>query len=41
MGVGWRVIEGAELEAWVGDVPVLTDDFAPVDQLLTPYSSRT
>jgi spermidine synthase len=26
----------AELDAFVGDVPVLTDDFAPVDQLLTP-----
>ncbi|MBM6405360.1 fused MFS/spermidine synthase [Phycicoccus sp. CSK15P-2] len=37
--VGWRVIEGAELEAWVGDSPVLTDDYAPVDQLLTPYPS--
>ncbi len=33
----WRVIDGAELERWVRDSPVLTDDFAPVDQLLTPY----
>jgi spermidine synthase len=24
---------------FVGDAPVLTDDYAPVDQLLTPYSS--
>ena len=36
-GLDWEVIEGAELDAWVGDSPVLTDDFAPVDQLLTPY----
>ncbi|ARQ67512.1 fused MFS/spermidine synthase [Streptomyces marincola] len=33
----WEVIEGAELAEWVGDAQVLTDDFAPVDQLLTPY----
>ncbi len=33
----WRVISGAALAAWVGDAPVLTDDDAPVDQLLTPY----
>lgn len=36
-GVAWSVLSGVELDAWVGDVPVLTDDFAPVDQLLTPY----
>ncbi|MDO5629654.1 MAG: fused MFS/spermidine synthase [Mobilicoccus sp.] len=35
--VSWSVVEGAELVAWVGDAPVLTDDYAPVDQLLTPY----
>ena len=33
----WGVIDGAELDAWVGDAMVLTDDHAPVDQLLTPY----
>ena len=33
----WEVIDGSTLEAWVGDAAVLTDDFAPVDQLLTPY----
>ncbi|SOD93431.1 fused MFS/spermidine synthase [Blastococcus haudaquaticus] len=33
----WRVAEGAELDAFIGDAAVLTDDFAPVDQLLTPY----
>jgi spermidine synthase len=37
--VGWSVVDGAVLTAWVGDVPVLTDDFAPVDQLLTPYAT--
>ncbi|MGW6197055.1 fused MFS/spermidine synthase [Kribbella sp. NPDC055110] len=25
-------------DSFVGDAPVLTDDYAPVDQLLTPYS---
>lgn len=35
----WRVIDGAELAGWVGDSPVLTDDFAPVDQLLTPFAT--
>jgi spermidine synthase len=33
----WQVAEGPALDAFVGDAPVLTDDFAPVDQLLTPY----
>jgi hypothetical protein len=33
----WKVAEGAVLDAFVGDARVLTDDFAPVDQLLTPY----
>ncbi|NIK58314.1 fused MFS/spermidine synthase [Kribbella shirazensis] len=27
------------LDDFVGDAPVLTDDYAPVDQLLTPYGS--
>jgi spermidine synthase len=36
-GLAWRVAEGAELDGFVGDAQVLTDDFAPVDQLLTPY----
>ena len=34
---GWRVITDDELTRWVGDAQVLTDDHAPVDQLLTPY----
>lgn len=37
-GLGWVVLGGDELRAWVGDAEVLTDDFAPVDQLLTPYA---
>ena len=37
---GWGVITGAELDAWVDGAPVLTDDYAPVDQLLTPYPAR-
>ena len=36
-GLVWQVAEGGELEAFVGDAAVLTDDFAPVDQLLNPY----
>jgi spermidine synthase len=35
--LAWQVAEGAELGEFVGDAQVLTDDFAPVDQLLTPY----
>jgi spermidine synthase len=35
--LAWQVAEEAKLDAFVGDAPVLTDDFAPVDQLLTPY----
>ena len=33
-----RITEGdCDLDAFVGDAEVLTDDHAPVDQLLTPY----
>ena len=35
-GTGWTLVDGADLDAWVGDSPVLTDDYAPVDQLLEP-----
>ena len=35
----WRLLAGPELDAWVGDAMVLTDDHAPVDQLLTPYAT--
>ncbi|MCZ2816530.1 fused MFS/spermidine synthase [Modestobacter sp. VKM Ac-2984] len=36
-GLAWQVAEGPELDRFIGDAGVLTDDFAPVDQLLTPY----
>lgn len=39
-GVPWVVSDGADLDAWVGDAEVLTDDHAPVDQLLTTAPSR-
>jgi hypothetical protein len=29
--------DAAEVRSFVGDAPLLTDDYAPVDQLLTPY----
>ncbi|MBN1096166.1 fused MFS/spermidine synthase [Blastococcus sp. TML/C7B] len=35
--LAWRLSSGADLDAFVGDAEVLTDDHAPVDQLLTPY----
>jgi spermidine synthase len=35
--LAWQVAEGDELDRIVGDADVLTDDHAPVDQLLTPY----
>ena len=35
--LGWQVAEGDRLDEFVGDAEVLTDDHAPVDQLLTPY----
>jgi spermidine synthase len=35
--LAWRVADDAELDAFIGDAAVLTDDFAPVDQLLSPY----
>ena len=34
----WGVVDGGALDDWVGDSMVLTDDHAPVDQLLTPYA---
>ena len=34
--VSWDVIDGERLTAWIDGAPVLTDDYAPVDQLLTP-----
>jgi spermidine synthase len=34
-GTDWSAISGAELDRWVDGAEVLTDDHAPVDQLLT------
>ncbi|MFH9011680.1 fused MFS/spermidine synthase [Streptomyces sp. NPDC017943] len=33
---GWRVTSGERLDAWTGAAEPLTDDHAPVDQLLQP-----
>jgi hypothetical protein len=38
-GLSWQVADGERLAAFVGDADVLTDDHAPVDQLLTPYAA--
>ncbi len=35
--LAWSLATGAALDDVIGDAPLLTDDFAPVDQLLTPY----
>ena len=37
---GWEVLDDEGTRAWIGDAEVLTDSFAPVDQLLTPYPVR-
>lgn len=34
-GNGWQIHSGGPLSQWIGDAQVLTDSFAPVDQLLT------
>ncbi len=36
---GWTIATGDALTSWTGDAPVLTDDHAPVDQLLQPHAS--
>jgi spermidine synthase len=33
----WGLTDGSRLDGFVGNAEVLTDDHAPVDQLLTPY----
>jgi spermidine synthase len=35
--LAWQVVGGTELDAFIGGADVLTDDFAPVDQLMNPY----
>ena len=39
-GADWGVLTGEALAGWTTGAPVLTDDYAPVDQLLTPYAVR-
>ena len=38
---GWRVATTTTVESWVDGAQVLTDDFAPVDQLLQSYRSTS
>ncbi|MFF6916473.1 fused MFS/spermidine synthase [Streptomyces sp. NPDC012466] len=38
---GWRITTGEDLTSWTGDAQLLTDDHAPVDQLLQPYSPQS
>ncbi|MGW8065227.1 fused MFS/spermidine synthase [Streptomyces ziwulingensis] len=33
---GWKIVTGGDLASWTGDARPLTDDYAPVDQLLQP-----
>ncbi|WP_374490733.1 fused MFS/spermidine synthase [Streptomyces sp. ICN903] len=40
-GTGWKVVTGDDLASWMGDARPLTDDYAPVDQLLQPYGPRS
>ncbi|MFG3405597.1 fused MFS/spermidine synthase [Streptomyces sp. NPDC048142] len=39
--VGWRITTGDALATWTANARVLTDDHAPVDQLLQPHPGRT
>jgi len=39
LDLDWVVATGADVADWVDGADVLTDDRAPVDQLLTPYST--
>ncbi|MET9718144.1 fused MFS/spermidine synthase [Streptomyces rochei] len=38
--VGWVTAAGDDLTSWIGDARPLTDDYAPVDQLLQPSGRR-
>ncbi|MFJ8595193.1 fused MFS/spermidine synthase [Streptomyces sp. NPDC093598] len=40
-GTGWKITTGEELASWIGAAQLLTDDHAPVDQLLQPYSPQS
>ena len=38
---GWTTATGNDLRLWIRDAQVLTDDYAPVDQLLDPYRQQS
>ncbi|MFI1352647.1 fused MFS/spermidine synthase [Streptomyces sp. NPDC020898] len=38
---GWKIATGDDLTSWIGDAQWLTDDYAPVDQLLQPSSQQS
>ncbi|MGP3689468.1 fused MFS/spermidine synthase [Streptomyces sp. IBSNAI002] len=38
---GWKIATDGDLTSWTGTARPLTDDHAPVDQLLQPYSPRS
>ncbi|MDW4910882.1 fused MFS/spermidine synthase [Streptomyces sp. ADMS] len=38
---GWKIATGDDLTSWIGDARPLTDDYAPVDQLLQPSTTRS
>lgn len=38
---GWKITTGDDLASWTGGARPLTDDYAPVDQLLQPSSPRS
>ncbi|MDL5205836.1 fused MFS/spermidine synthase [Streptomyces sp. ALI-76-A] len=38
---GWKITTGDGLTSWIGNARPLTDDYAPVDQLLQPSSPRS
>ncbi|MFI6038187.1 fused MFS/spermidine synthase [Streptomyces sp. NPDC051315] len=39
-GTGWKIVTGVDLTSWIGGAPLLTDAYAPVDQLLQPSSPQ-
>lgn len=39
LGTDWTVVTGERAAAWWGDAVSLTDDYAPVDQLMDPYGT--
>ena len=39
LGTDWSAVTGERAAAWWGDAVTLTDDYAPVDQLLDPYGT--